>query len=113
MLERAAMRVANDEAFLAAAFRAWCGDQLDLDAVALTLACARSAVIQAAFCRRPRAEAFRADVAAIAASAGVDEARLASLLREVASLVALRRSGGQQLLAAARDAPDGPKEPKS
>jgi len=106
------MRVANDDVFLAAAFRAWCGDRLDLDAVAVTLACARSAVIQAALCKRPRPQAFRADVAAIAASAGVDEARLAALLREAASLAAFRKAGGQQLLAAARDAPDGSKEPK-
>jgi hypothetical protein len=107
------MRVADDQAFLGAAFREWCGDRLDLDAVAVTLACPRSAVVQAALCRRPRPETFRADVEAIAASAGVDEVRLAALLRESASLAAFRRGVGQQLLAAARDVPDRSKEPES
>lgn len=112
LLERAAIRVSNDDAFLAAMFRGWCGSQLDLEAVSATLACARAATVRAALCRRPRAESFRADVAAIAASTGIDEHRLAALIRESASLAAFRRGGGQQLLAAARDAPNGSKDPE-
>ena len=113
LLERAVMRVANNEAFLASVFRAWCGEQLDLDAVAAALECTKVAVVHAALCQRPRADAFRADVAAIASSVGVDEGRLAGLLREVSSLAAFRRGGGQQVLAAARNIPDGSKEPES
>jgi hypothetical protein len=113
LLERAAKRVSDNETFVASAFRAWCGAQLDLEAVATRLACTRLAAVHVALCRRPRSETFRADVAAIAAASGVDEGRLGGLLREIASLAAFRRGGGQQILAAARDAPNDSKEPKS
>jgi hypothetical protein len=113
LLERAAVRVSSDDAFLASMFRAWCGDRLDLEEISEKLACDRAAAVHAALSRRPRTESFRADVAAIAASAGIDEHRLAALLRESASLEVFRRGVGQEVLAAARDAPDGSKEPDS
>ncbi len=112
LLERAAARVSSDDTFVAAMFRTWCGDELDLDAVSAALGCGRAGIVRAALCRRPRAESFRADVAAVAASAGIDEYRLAALIRESASLVAFRRGSGQQLLAAARDQPDDAGEPE-
>jgi DNA topoisomerase IB len=111
LLERAAIRAADGEGFLASVFRVWCGGPLDLAAVAETLSCARAAVVRAALCRRPRAESFRTDVSAIATTTAIDEAALAGLLREAASLEAFRKSAGQQILAAARDAPDDGEEP--
>jgi hypothetical protein len=113
LLERAVQRVANDERFVAAAFRAWCGGSLDLDAVAANLECPRSSAVRAALCQRPRSSSFRDDVTAIASSSAIDNVKLASLLREVASVAAFAKGAGRQLLAAARDAPDEPKEPKS
>ncbi len=113
LLERAVMRLANNEAFLAYAFRAWCGEQLDLDAVTATLKCAKVAVVNAALCQQPRSDTFRADVAEIANSVGIEEERLARLLREVSSLAAFRRGGRHQILAAARDPADSAKEPES
>jgi hypothetical protein len=53
---------------------------------------------------------FRADVAAIAAVAALDESALAGVLREAASIEAFRASKGQQILAAARDVPDDKKD---
>jgi DNA topoisomerase IB len=106
------MRAADGDGFLASVFRAWCGGPLDLDAVAATLTCGRSAVVRAALCRSPRAESFRTDVAAIATTAAIDESALAALLRETASLEAFRKPGSQQILAAARDVPDDGEEPK-
>lgn len=112
LLERAVVRISQDDAFVGALFRRWCGDSLDLDAVAASLACDRADVVRAGLCRSPREESFRADVAAIAGAAGIEEYRLAALLRESASIGAFRRSTGTQLLAAARDVPDTPEEPK-
>lgn len=112
LLERAAVRISNDDAFVATMFRSWCGDEIDLGAVSSRLGCQREAAARAALCRRPRAASFRADVAAIAAATGIAELRLASLLREGASLAAFRQGTGEQLLAAARDAPDGNEEPE-
>lgn len=111
LLERAAIRVSIDDAFVAAMFRTWCGDALDLDAVAASLACDRAAAVRAALCRSPREESFRADVAAIARASGIEEYRLAAVLRESASIGAFRRSTGNELLAAARDVPDDSEEP--
>jgi hypothetical protein len=105
MLERAVMRVADDETFVASVLRDWGGGRLDLDATTSFLGCDRSAAIQLALCRRPEttAPAFRSDVAKIAAHAGVDENRLLGLLREAASIAAFRKADGAQMLAAARD----------
>jgi len=112
LLQRAAARVSRDDAFVAAAFRQWCGDELDLEAIARELACDRSAAVLAAFCRKPRLDRFRNDVSAIAQSCRVDSNRLSELLRQAASIAAFRAGAGHQLLAAARDTPDDPEEPK-
>jgi hypothetical protein len=111
MLDRAALRVADDDTFVASALRDWAGGRLDLDAVTSFLGCDRASATKLALCRRPQPTApdFRGDVAKIAAYAGVDETRLLALLREVASIVAFRKADGAQLLAAARD-DRGPKD---
>jgi hypothetical protein len=107
-IERAAMRVAYDDAFIASNFRDWCNGVLDLDAIAVVLSCTREAVVRAALCTRPRAGSFKQDTDAVAAHASIDPIRLATLLREVASVAAFRKGSNQQLLAAARDAPPDP-----
>jgi hypothetical protein len=112
LLQRAAARVSHDDGFVAAAFRAWCGDELAFEAVAGELGCSVSAAVHASLCRKPRLDSFGADVEAIAESSGVDAQRLGALLRQAASIAAFRSGGGRQVLAAARDTPDGAKEPK-
>lgn len=113
-LMRAAARVSHDETFVAATFREWCGDTLDVDAVATELGCEASAVVRAALCTSPRAESFGADVQAIAKASGIAPERLIAFLREAASIAAFRSGNGGQLLAAARDNPeDGGEEPES
>lgn len=112
LLERATSRVSSEDTFVAGTFRAWCGPQLDLDAVAAGLGCSREAAVRAALCRYPRSDSFQADVQAIANASGIDSQRLAAMLREGASLAAFRRGPTQRMLAAARDAPDEPEEPK-
>lgn len=111
MLERAAARVADDEAFVASALRDWGGGHLDLDGAASFLGCTRKAVVQLALCRRPlgMSKSFRQDVAQIAAHTCIDETRLLELMREAASIAAFRKSDGAQMLAAARD-DRGPKK---
>lgn len=105
LTERAAMRLAHDDAFLASIFRNWCNGALNLDSIAAALNCTREAVISAALCTRPRAISFKQDIDAVAAHSNIDPVRLASLLREVASIAAFRSGSNQQLLTAARDAP--------
>src|SRR5262245_45749836 len=109
MLERAALRVAGDETFIASLLREWCGGELDFEAIARFLGCPRASVVKLALCRRPPASMFQSDVKRIATHASVDEARLVPLLREAASLAAFRSSTGSQMLAAARD-DRGPKK---
>jgi hypothetical protein len=113
LLQRAATRVSGNEGFVAAAFRAWCGDELNLRAVADELGCNVAAAVHAALCRKPRLDSFRADVVAIAESSCVDAQRLGVLLRQAASIAAFRSGGGGQLLVAARDTADDTKEPKT
>lgn len=110
MLEQAAMRVACDETFIALLLREWCGGNLDFEAVASFLGCARASVVKLALCRRPPASTFLSDAKKIAAYASVDEPRLLALLREAASLAAFRSSTGSQILAAARDDRDPKKD---
>jgi hypothetical protein len=114
LLERAALRVAEDEAYVAFDFRTWTGGTLDWDAVSDFLHCARTAAVKVSLCRRPAPLSFKADASKIAALGGVDENLLIDLLRQAASLKAFRASGGSQLLVAARDAPselaEGPDE---
>jgi hypothetical protein len=108
LLERAALRIANDDRFMASAFRDWTGGDLDFNRTAPALDCAREAAVRLALCMRPRRDSvgFRADVARLAKSTGIDEARLAAFIREADSLAVFRRSDGREMLAAARDASD-------
>jgi hypothetical protein len=107
LLERAALRAANEPLMLASLFREVCGDGsfLDLDSVARALVCDRDRVVKAALCRRPdsRSSSFCNDVKAIANSAQIDGTRLLAVIREADSIAAFRASSGLQMLAAARD----------
>jgi hypothetical protein len=79
---------------------------MDLARVAAVLKCDAASVTRLALCFRPRPEpaAFRSDVACLATSTGVDEARLTSFLREAQSLAAFRKPAAEgRMLAAARD----------
>lgn len=112
MLERAAVRVAEDPAFMASALRDWGGGQFEFEAAMDYLNCSREAVARLALCQRPRADSatFKAAIARIAGHASVDETRLLTLLREADSLAAFRKADGSQLLAAARDDRDRKKD---
>lgn len=104
LLERAILKVANNEKYVAADFRRWTGGSLNLNAVSEFLRCDRATVVKIGLCLRPSSTSFRAETVKIAALGGVDEQLLMALLREAASLSAFRASGESPLMAAARDA---------
>jgi hypothetical protein len=104
LLERAILKVANEEKYVASDFRIWTGGKLNLDAVSEFLHCNRATVIKIGLCLRPSPTSFRTDTAKIAAFGAVDEQLLIDLLRQAASLSAFRSSGESPVMAAARDA---------
>jgi hypothetical protein len=104
LLERAILKVANDEKYVASDFRIWTGGSLNLDAVSEFLHCNRATAVKIGLCLRPSSSSFRADTVKIAALGGVNEHLLMGLLREAASLSAFRASRESPLMAAARDA---------
>ena len=114
LLERAALRAADDPWMLASALCVVStdGSLLDLDAVSAALSCDRERVVALALCRRPNPDSpsFRDDVASIATTNHIDPVRLLNLLREAEALAAFRKASGRQVLAAARDAQPTDKE---
>src|SRR5437660_856386 len=95
-LVQAAARIGKDPFFLGsclAEFREIRG--LHTDGVAQFLECVPGVLPRLSLCRVPRQKpaAFREDVARIAAFVGANAARLASMLREVSAVRALRASG--------------------
>jgi hypothetical protein len=104
LLERAIVKVANDEKYVASDFRIWTGGSLNLEAISEFLHCNRGTVVKIGLCLRPSPTSFRADTVKIAALGGVDEQLLMGLLREAASLSAFRAAVESPLMAAARDA---------
>ncbi len=116
LLAWAARRARGRPAFLASDLAAYQGlHQLDEAQLAAWLGCTARSLADLALCRRPAADAptFRADVEQIAAHVGVHAERLARLLRETGTVVALRTAPTRPptelgLLLAARDRQDAP-----
>lgn len=126
LLRRAAQRAADRPFFVAsdlAAYREL--HQLGEEALAEFLGCPPEQLPRLALCRRPDPDTpeFRREVERIAEHVGARAPRLAQLLREVASLHALRRAdtrsrGSTGALLAARDraagdAPSGEQQDSS
>lgn len=110
LLRRAAHRAADAPFFLASALAVYQKEHgLDEAALAAWLKCGEEALPRLGLCRRPdsRAASFRADVLTVAAFAGVQPIRLATLLQEADAAQALRAAGSAGSLLAARDAEPG------
>lgn len=109
LLRRAAARASEDEFFVASALAAYKSErELDNAELAAWLGCDASRLTRLGLCRRPetRSQGFGAEVQQIAAYAGVQPLALASLLKEVSALSALRVAEPSATLLAARDADD-------
>lgn len=94
-IQRALQRAAKDPFFLASALDIYCSlNDLDTAGLADYLGCSAKDVVRLAFCRRPRTDVgtFRGEVDQIAAYLSISAEKLASLLRQVDALEALRKS---------------------
>lgn len=109
LLHRTARAAEASPVFLAAVFARYRDtEQIDDAELARRLGVAAERLPELALCRRPRPEAFRQDVAAIALRFGAGAAALAGIVRQVDALGAFAASAPPGLLAAARDAEEEP-----
>lgn len=106
-LDAFARRLRGDPFFLASAMEDYARSEgLDGDGLAGALGCERRQLGPIGLCRRPHPDSpeFGHDVQRIAARFGIDEERLAEVVRRSDALTQLRQAGAaSDLAAAARD----------
>lgn len=108
-LDRAAERASKDDFFIGHLLASLVGSRgMARATIAQRLCCQEHQLARLWLCRAPREEAlaFRQDVEQIASAIGCDATSLAQLVREAASLQALRsqsQSTSSSILLAARD----------
>lgn len=109
-LQRLARRVEDDPQFLASFLAEYARTEgLDNAALARELGCAEDTLVGVRLCRAPRSGAanFRRDVRQVAEQFGLNEARLAEIVRQGEAFRLLRQGGVEApgFLMAARDRP--------
>src|SRR5262245_59273956 len=107
LLRRTVRAAETSPVFLASVFACYRATKGTDDAeLARRLGVAAERLDELALCRRPRAELFRQDVAAVATRFGADAGALATVIRQVDALEAFAVPGASRVLAAARGVDD-------
>lgn len=108
LLERLARRCETHDWTLGAVFSRYCEvERRTREVLAVDLDCSEETLQWMSVCRRPRADHFADDVKAVAERFNVSATKLASIVRRVDAVEALRRPAADpdenQMLLAARD----------
>jgi hypothetical protein len=101
--------------FMGAVLRADRNGEFDLADIAANLGADELSVVSLALCQRPRASRahFANDVRAIAATSGISAEAIATLVRRVDAISAIRSAKGAAFMAAAQDDLGPPQIPPS
>jgi hypothetical protein len=105
LLMRAAERASSNLMFMGAILRADRNGEFDLAEIAAFLGTDQLSVVSLALFQRPRTSSalFANDVRAIAATSGISAEAIATIVRRVDAVSAIRRAKGAAFMAAAQD----------
>ena len=115
LLIRAAERASSNPMFMGSILRAYRNGDFDLAEIAANLGVDKLSVVSLALCQRPRTSSahFAKDVRALAATSGISSEAIATLVRRVDAISAIRSAEGASFMAAAQDDLNPPPSPPS